>query len=492
MINIATLSEKFNYQVIGNPDTVITGISYDSRMVKPGDLFCCIHGVTVDGHRYINDVYDKGAAAVLIDNTDDFPSDKNAILCNDTTKAMAEISAEFYGNPSDKVKVIGVTGTNGKTTVTTILRGVLQQCGHKSGLIGTLAYIFDNEVIAAKHTTPQAPDLQNLLARMADSGHEYVVMEVSSHALCQHRVTGCKFAAVAMTNITQDHLDFHGCIEKYLEAKLSLFTDEKYHTIPNFPAVINADDPHADTFINSVENPITYGINNGTYRAVDITLTANGTSFTFCTPTGEYAVSMQLVGRFNVSNAIAALTLAVISGIPVIDAISALREIPPVTGRFQTVPDFTGAPTVIVDYAHTPDGLEKILTTAHDVATGKITVLFGCGGDRDRGKRPQMAAIAAKLADKIIVTSDNPRKEKPEDIIAEIMTGFIPADLGKITTITDRATAIQTAILDASPDDVIILAGKGHENYQILADKTIHFDDHEEATKALTAYIQKI
>jgi UDP-N-acetylmuramoyl-L-alanyl-D-glutamate--2,6-diaminopimelate ligase len=489
MPTISALSKKFNYRVIGDPDTQITGISYDSRVVKPGDLFCCIRGKTVNGHEYIDEVMSKGAVAVLVDNIDNLPPCASAILCENTTKAIAEISAEFYGNPSDMLKVIGVTGTNGKTTVTTVLWGILQQCGHKTGLIGTIAYIFDDEVIPAKHTTPQSADLQQLLARMANSGHEYVVMEVSSHALCQHRITGCKFSAVAMTNITQDHLDFHKSIEKYQEAKLTLFNDEKYHHDSYFPAVINADDPASLAFINAVNQPVTYGITNGMYRAKNLSLKGNGTTFTLVTPEEEFPVDMQLVGTFNVYNALAALTLAIKSGVSAIDAVAALRNIPPVDGRFQAVPAVAGAPTVIVDYAHTPDGLDKILAAAHDVAPGRITVLFGCGGDRDRDKRPKMAVIAAKWAEKVIVTSDNPRSEDPDSIIAEIMKGFTDADLGKVTAITDRATAIRTAILQSSPDDIIILAGKGHEDYQEFADKKrIHFDDREEAGKALAEY----
>ena len=471
-----------------DPAVEIGGIAYDSRAVKPGFLFACLSGTKVHGGQYIPAALAAGAAALLVDDAALVPPGVPAAIVPDVREALAWIAAAFYGYPADALTLVGVTGTNGKTTTTSLLRHLLQRAGHPTGLIGTLAYHIGDVVLKAPHTTPQAPDLQALLAHMRDAGLTHAVMEVSSHALCLHRVTGCRFRAAAFTNLTQDHLDYHGTLENYRAAKLELFSNPQYQpAVGGMISVINADDPSAPLFARAARGPVRlFGLTGGDYRAEDVRLGADSSTFTLCYPGGAVPVRLPLVGSFNVSNALAALALAIELGVPAAAAAAALADVPPVDGRFQRVPASGGGkPTVVVDYAHTPDGLEKVLGTAAEIAPGRVVVVFGCGGDRDRAKRPQMAAIAARWARDVIVTSDNPRSEDPGAIIEEILTGFTPAQRARVQIEPDRAAAIRRAICSAAPDDLVVLAGKGHEDYQIFADRTIHFDDREEAERAL-------
>lgn len=477
--------------LIGDPSVEISGIAYDSRHVRPGDLFACLPGTKVHGHRFIPDVVAAGAAALLVEEAAVVPAGVTAVVAPDAREALAQIAAAYYRHPAETLTVVGVTGTNGKTTVTTLLRNMLEAAGHPCGLIGTMAYRIGNEVLKAPHTTPQAPDLQALLARMRDAGLTHAVMEVSSHALCQHRVTGCRFALAAFTNLTQDHLDFHGTLEAYREAKTDLFANPRYQPPGGaMIAVLNADDPSAECFAARARGPVRrFGLTGGDYRAVDVALRADGSAFTLRYPGGELPVAIRLVGSFNVSNALAALALAIELGVEPGRAAAALAREMPIDGRFQRVPDDgDGRPTVVVDYAHTPDGLENVLSTAHEIAPGRVVAVFGCGGDRDRKKRPIMAAIAARWARTVVVTSDNPRSEDPAAIIAEILAGFSPADRDRVIVEADRAAAIRRAIHGAGPGDLVVLAGKGHEDYQIFADRTIHFDDREQAALALAGW----
>lgn len=491
MPTLQSLLKNINATILGNPATEITGIQYDSRQVQPGELFACLPGTRVHGHQFIPQVVAAGASALLVEDAAVVPAGIPAIVATDSREVLAEISAAFYQHPCDSLTVIGVTGTNGKTTTTTLLRQILQAAGHPTGLIGTIAYRIGDEVIKAPHTTPQAPDLQHLLARMRDAGLTHAVMEVSSHALCLHRVTGCRFNMAAFTNLTQDHLDFHGTIEAYRQAKLELFANKRYQ--PKTGAMIslvNMDDPSGEIFAEHALGPVLrYGMTGGDYQAVDIHLHADGCDFTLRYPGGEVPIHLQLVGSFNISNALATLAMAIELGVDAKLAGETLADIPPLDGRFQRIPaSGNGKPTVIADYAHTPDGLEKVLSTADEIAPGRVTVVFGCGGDRDRTKRPKMAAIAAKWARTIIVTSDNPRSEDPIAIIEEVLTGFTEEDRKRVIAEPDRAEAIRRAILTAKSDDLVVLAGKGHEDYQIFADRTIHFDDREEATRALAEW----
>ncbi len=491
MPSLASLFDNLDVTVLGNAATPITGLQYDSRRVQPGDLFACLPGTKVHGHRFIPEVIAAGAAAILVEDAAEVPPGVPAVVANDSREALAWIAAAFYGHPGDRLTLIGITGTNGKTTSTTVLRHLLQAAGHPTGLIGTMAYHIGDAVLKAPHTTPEAVDLQALLAHMVEVGLTHAVMEVSSHALCQHRVTGCRFRAAAFTNLTQDHLDYHQTLEAYREAKIDLFANPRYQpTDGPMVSVLNVDDPSAEIFAARARGPVRrFGIAAGDYQATVLVLRADGSDFVLRYPGGTVAATTQLVGKFNVSNALTALALAIELGVDPADATAALAEIPPVDGRFQRVPESgNGKPTVVVDYAHTPDGLEKVLSTAAEIAPGRVVAVFGCGGDRDRTKRPKMAAVTAQYARTIIVTSDNPRTENPEAIIDEILTGFTPAERDVVIVEVERERAIHRAILTAAPDDLVVIAGKGHEDYQIFADRTIHFDDREVAAGALAVW----
>lgn len=487
---IQSLLARVDANILGDPAVEIAEIRYDSRQVGPGDLFVCLPGTKVHGHAFIAQVVAAGAAAVVVEDAALAPAGVTTVVVPDSRAALAWMSAAYYGFPGETLTLVGVTGTNGKTTTTTLLWHILRAAGHPSGLIGTMAYHIGDEVLKAPHTTPQSRDLQELLARMRDAGLTHAVMEVSSHALCQHRVTGCRFAAAAFTNLTQDHLDYHGTLEAYREAKLALFADPRYQPAEGPQrGLVNADDPSAPVFVAGAYRPVKqFGLTGGDYRAEDVVLRADGSTFTFRYPDGAVPVSLLLVGKFNVSNALAALSLAVELGVDAAVAAWALAEIPPVDGRFQRVPAGPDRPAVVVDYAHTPDGLEKVLSTADEIAPGRVVVVFGCGGDRDRTKRPKMAAIAAQWGRDIYVTSDNPRSEDPLRIIDDILAGIPTEAMARVRVEPDRAAAITQAIAGARPGDVVVVAGKGHEDYQIFADRTIHFDDREEAARALAAW----
>ncbi|MHB9105738.1 MAG: UDP-N-acetylmuramoyl-L-alanyl-D-glutamate--2,6-diaminopimelate ligase [Armatimonadota bacterium] len=488
MPTLQSLIRNISVTVLGDSAVEITDVCYDSRKVQRGDLFACLPGTKTHGHQYIPDVVAAGAAALLVEDAAVVPAGLPAVVAADSREALAWISAAFFGNPAEAMTLVGVTGTNGKTTVTTLLQHILQAAGHPTGLIGTMAYHIGDRVLKAPNTTPMSRDLQELLALMRDAGLTHAVMEVSSHALCQHRATGCRYAAVAFTNLTQDHLDYHGTLEAYREAKLELFGNPRYQPANgHMISVINADDPSAAIFSEHALGPVRqFGLNDGDYRTAELVLRPDGSDFTLIHPRGATTVTVQLVGSFNVSNALAALALAIELGVDPAVAATAVAEVPPVDGRFQRVPGSgNGKPTVVVDYAHTPDGLEKVLSTAHEIAPGRVVAVFGCGGDRDRTKRPKMAAVTGQWARAIIVTSDNPRSEDPLCIIDDILAGFRPEDRPRVQVEPDRARAIRLAITSASPDDLVVLAGKGHEDYQIFADRTIHFDDREEAARVL-------
>lgn len=471
---------------LGDGQVEITGITYDSRRVQPGDLFVCMPVGQKHGHDFIPQALAAGAAALLVGDAAVVPAGVPALVAAEPAEAAALTAADFYGHPADSLTLIGVTGTNGKTTTTTLLRQILADAGHPTGLIGTMVYMIGDEVLPAHNTTPLAPDLQALLARMRDAGLTHVVMEVSSHALSLHRVDGCRFRAAAFTNLTQDHLDHHGTLDAYRDAKSSLFTEPRYQPAAGMISVINADDPTGDVFAARASGTVRrFGFTAGDYRAADVILRADGSHFTLCHPRGAQPVDMQLVGSFNVSNALCALALALELGVAPASAAATLAGIAPLDGRFQRVPSGPRQPAVVVDYAHTPDGLEKVLATADEIAPGRVVVVFGCGGDRDPLKRPKMAAIAERYARDVIVTSDNPRTEEPLRIIEMILAGLTDNGRARVMVEPDRAAAIRLAIGRAHPGDLVLLAGKGHEDYQIFKDRTIHFDDREEAAAAL-------
>lgn len=464
---------------------LITSIVHDSRKVEKGSLFICLSGAKVDGHDYIKQAIEQGAAAILTEKAvADIPNDIVVVQVADTRAAMKVIAPYFFDYPSRKLRLIGVTGTNGKTTTTYLLKSIFNQAGYKVGVIGTIQILIEDKVIPTANTTPDVIELQSVLAQMVTAGIDYVVMEVSSHALALERVTGCEFDVGIFTNMTRDHLDFHHTFENYLEAKSKLF---QLISTGNFAkkgktAVINGDDS-ASTFIlnNTVCRKITYGIETkADINADSINVKATGAEFNVVSDYGTVPLHLNITGRFNIYNVLAAIGAAVAEGVAMETIKNALECFTSVAGRFELVQagqDYA----VIVDYAHTPDGLENILKTAKEIAKNRIIVVFGCGGDRDRTKRPIMGRLAVQYGDVVIATSDNPRTEDPAFILEEIEAG-IKDNLvsGKeYEKIVDRRSAIAKALQLAQPDDIVIIAGKGHENYQILKDKTIHFDDKE-------------
>ncbi|XEC96866.1 UDP-N-acetylmuramoyl-L-alanyl-D-glutamate--2,6-diaminopimelate ligase [Paenibacillus tarimensis] len=463
----------------GDGTVEITGIQTDSRRTVPGDLFICLPGHTTDGHNYANEALNKGAAALVVERRLDVAAPQ--IIVKDCRLAMAVFADHFFGRPSRELRVIGVTGTNGKTTTTYLIERVLRDAGFSPGVIGTIERRFAGTSFPMSGTTPEALELQRYLSEMSEAGTDYCVMEVSSHALQQGRVKGCRYRTAIFTNLTQDHLDYHGTMEQYAASKGLLFSrlgngygDEKPF------AVLNGDDPASGQFASlTAAEVITYGIEReADVLALDITITAKGTSFHVKTFRGEADIHLRMVGKFNVYNALAAIAAGLIEGIPLDKLKESLEQVQGVPGRVEAVD--AGQPyAVIVDYAHTPDGLDNVLRAVKEFAARKVLCVFGCGGDRDRTKRPLMGQIAAKHADYIIVTSDNPRTEDPDLILKDIEAGLREdcVDGSRYELIADRREAIQKAVEMASPGDVVLIAGKGHETYQIIGRNTIDFDD---------------
>jgi len=476
------LSTVSGAKLRGSSDSEISSLAYDSRQAREGCLFFCISGFKMDGHDFADDALAKGAKALCVERDLEVPEGVDVIKVPDTRAALAAMSACFFDFPSRKLKMIGVTGTNGKTTTTTMISEVMNSIGIRTGLIGTLFIKIGDEVRTSKVTTPESLDLQGILAEMVDQGMEAVVMEVSSHALSLGRTSGVTFDRAVFTNLTQDHLDFHESIDEYFNAKLKLFRElgQGPYAKAGAMAVLNADDLKAGEIAQCLSVPfLTYGINEpgASFRAVDLTMGAAGATCTLHTKEGDYPVSLSMTGAFNVYNSLAAFSTLSSMGLDLPRCIKLAADFHGVKGRFQMVregQDFA----VIVDYAHTPDGLQNILNAARGITPGKLIAVFGCGGDRDRTKRPLMGGIAARLSDVVIVTSDNPRTEDPEKIIADIEQGIIPEKMD-YDKVTDRKSAICRALGLAKKGDTVVIAGKGHENYQIFKDRTIHFDDVE-------------
>lgn len=469
----------------------ITGVAYDSRKVQSGFAFFCISGENTDGNNFIPDAI-KGGARLIV--TEKEPADKTIpfVIVKDVRDAMALISAQFYDYPTRKLRVIGITGTNGKTTTTHLVERIFNDCGKPTGLIGTLGarYTAGADYSDVKHTTPQAADLQRMLATMHDGGSKYVSMEVSSHALAQKRVGACEFAVAAITNITQDHLDFHKTMDHYWKSKRVLFESLAESTHNNKTAILNYDDPLYEPFFDAVPagvRKISYGWEAPADIYVEsVAWQSAGTLLSLATPSGALEMKLRLSGRFNVYNVMAAVAVCIAEGLSLDAVKQSLEKFPGVAGRFEVVSTDNGRePLCIVDYAHTPDGLENVLKTAANILPdgGKLIVVFGCGGDRDASKRPQMGKIAEDHAHELVVTSDNPRSEQPQQIIANILAGI--ERMKNVKVEADRASAIKMAVLSATDKDIVLVAGKGHENYQILADKTIPFDDRTEVLNAL-------
>ncbi|GIP10731.1 MAG: UDP-N-acetylmuramoyl-L-alanyl-D-glutamate--2,6-diaminopimelate ligase [Paenibacillus macerans] len=478
-------------QIRGDGELACEGIAIDSRKVQPGDLFICLPGHTVDGHDFAPQAADKGAAALVVERwLDDCPLPQ--LKVKDSRLAMAVLGNVFFGFPSRRLKVIGVTGTNGKTTTTYLIERILEDQGRSTGLIGTIQRKFAGRTYPMSGTTPESLELQRYLHEMAEGGAAYCVMEVSSHALDQGRVKGTHFRTAVFTNLTQDHLDYHNTMEEYRGAK-GLFFSRLGNNYPANPdersyAVLNADDPASSYFAKqTAAETITYGVENeADVRASDISVTAKGTSFHVDTFQGSADISLRMVGKFNVYNALAAIAAALLEGIPLERIKASLEAVKGVEGRVEAV-DEGQSFAVIVDYAHTPDGLENVLRTVNEFAKGRVICVFGCGGDRDRTKRPIMGRIAAKYAHHVIVTSDNPRTEDPDAILSDIEQGLIGdgVDRSRYELIVDRREAIQKAIEMASREDVVLIAGKGHETYQLIGTAVLDFDDRIVAKEAI-------
>ncbi len=482
----------------GDLQAEVVSITEDSRAVGPGSVFVAIQGTQQDGHQFVNQAFAQGATAVVVeeggfqcDPTEFLPTGSALIQVKNSRKALGLMASQLCGNPSQHLKMVGVTGTNGKTTVTHLAASLLETQGHQVGLLGTVGYVYGKERREASHTTPAPVQLQDMLREMVRTGTGVGVLEVSSHALALNRVAGCEFDIVVFTNLTQDHLDFHHTMEQYFQAKLHLFTDYVGAGHKSAPkrALVNADDPWAPLILQECPIPVwTFGLHGkADIQAEAVQLGMEGTQFVVNSPLGRMSITSQLVGEHNVSNMLAAIGIGLEMGMTPTSIEHALRSVPNVPGRFERIQegqDFT----VVVDYAHTDDALQRLLEAAQTIKQGRVITVFGCGGDRDTGKRSKMGQVAVRKSDLVIVTSDNPRTEDPQAILADIEKGIADVPLGErcpYQTISDRAMAIQVAIEEASTGDLVLIAGKGHEDYQILGTEKIHFDDREEARKAI-------
>ena len=460
--------EVLRSQVEGDPE--IGEVRYDSRAVQPGDLFVAIRGFATDGHKYIASALENGAAAVVCEQA---APDVPAVLVPDSRRALAQLGIDRFGHPADQLTMVGVTGTNGKTTTTYLIKHILESQGAKVGLIGTNQNLIGEEMIPTERTTPESYELQSLLRRMVDAGCTHCVMEVSSHSLALDRVYGIEFAVGVFTNLTQDHLDFHHTMEEYRKAKAILFTIADQ-------GVLNMDDPASEKMLLDATCPIqTFSAKSDAadLTAKDIRLHADHVDFVAAAEEGIARVHLGIPGQFSVENALAALGACRALGVPLDAAAAALKTAHGVKGRVEVVPTGTDY-TVLIDYAHSPDGVENVLRAVRGFTKGRVIALFGCGGDRDKTKRPKMGAIAARLADFCIVTSDNPRTEQPEAIIDDIVAGMQDSKTPK-EVIVNRPEAIRFALDMAKAGDTIVLMGKGHETYQEINHVKHHLDERE-------------
>jgi len=489
-------------RVTGATDMEIRGLFYDSRAVIPGGLFFALRGAAVDGHSFLSRAVSAGAVAVVVEDDTDLPEGVASVLVRDARLAMARMAACYFGNPTAGVPLIGITGTNGKTTTTYLIESMLAKGGLPPAVLGTINYRFGTTCFESSHTTPESVDLQRILRQLVDLGAKGIVMEVSSHSLEQKRVDGCLFDVGVFTNLTRDHLDYHHDMESYLKSKQRLFSELLIpdRQKPLRHAVINVDDPAGLVVARSAACPVlTYGLNPGAaLSARDVVFSTAGISGILCSPAGESAFSSRLLGRFNLYNILSAAGAAFALGLSLDSIRSGIEEHGKVEGRLERVENDRGV-TVLVDYAHTGDALENVLQTLQEIATGRIITVFGCGGDRDRGKRPIMGEIAGRFSDLAIITSDNPRSEEPAAIIREVREGLLPLGLREYVlpelsgdsaekgflSVESRQEAIRLAIRIARPGDIVLVAGKGHEDYQIVGTEKHHFDDREEAAIAL-------
>lgn len=467
--------------VEGPLDHDITGITYDSRRVMPGNLFVAVRGERTDGHRFVEAAIDRGASAVLLERDAGFNPRATRIKVADTRRTMALASAQFYNHPSQQLKVAGVTGTNGKTTTAFMIQSVMESAGVSAGLLGTVQYQIGLRVIPAARTTPESVEIQEMMSQMLRAGCGGVSMEVSSHALDQSRVAGVDFDVAVFTNLSHDHLDYHHTMENYFEAKAKLFS--ALGTLRKAGrAVVNADDAYGRELIKRLggeDAVLSYGVSSAaSIRAEDVRVSADGSYFVACTPRGRIPISLPLIGRYNVSNALAAIGAGLVLGFDLPTIERGLAGLRPVPGRLEVV-DVGEEFKVYIDYAHTADALRNVLLTVGELTRGRLIVVFGCGGDRDKGKRKPMGQAACELADFSILTSDNPRTEDPREILRQIEQGFPPSARGHYQVIEDRREAIERALDIARAGDSVLIAGKGHETYQEFADIVVPFNDRQ-------------
>ena len=468
-------------------DRPCTGVTHDSRQVTNGAVFVALRGQKADGASFVAQAIGAGASAVVAEQPPAAAADVPWVVVNDARLALALLAAEFFGHPSRQMRVVGITGTNGKTTTSYLASAMFEAAGIRCGLMGTVTYRIGAQAFDATRTTPEAPALQGFMRRMVSAGCGACVMEVSSHALALRRADGIEFAAGVFTNLTRDHLDFHADMENYFAAKRRLFE----MLPPGAPAVINVDDPRGGALIDVATRTVTYAI----HKPADVmpgalSYSLDGLNFTISTPAGELQVKSKLVGKPNVYNILAAAATAASLEVPVEAIEQGLRDLPGVPGRFELASAAADDITVLVDYAHTDDALRNLLETARPMATRRLITVFGAGGDRDRTKRPLMGMVAARLSDVVVITSDNPRSEDPLRIIEEVRLGAdaeVRQSNAEVLTVADRRDAIVEAIVRALPGDVVLVAGKGHEKYQEIGGRTLAFDDVAVAREALEA-----
>ncbi len=468
-------------KIIGDTDKEIMGVNIDSRLIDQGHLFMAMRGTQADGHAYISSAIAKGAIAVLCEELPEKIEERiSYIVVNDSEEAVGKVATTFYGNPTSRMKLVGVTGTNGKTTIATLLYNMFRKFGHKVGLVSTVCNYIDDEPVPTEHTTPDPVTLNQLLGKMADAGCEYAFMEVSSHSIAQKRISGLKYVGGIFTNLTRDHLDYHKTVENYLRAKKKFFDDMPKDAF----SLTNLDDKNGKVMVQNTKSKIyTYSLTSlSDFKGRVLESHFEGMLLNF----NNHEVSVPFVGKFNASNLLAVYGAAVLLGKEEEEVLRVLSTLHPVSGRFEAIRSTNGY-TAIVDYAHTPDALANVLNAIHGVleGRGKVITVFGAGGNRDKGKRPLMAKEAAKGSDKIIVTSDNPRFEDPQAIINDVLAGLTSDDMKKTISIEDRREAIRTACMLAQSGDVILVAGKGHEDYQEIKGVKHHFDDHEVVRDAM-------
>ena len=472
-------------EIIGPTDRAVESIAYDSRRVQRDGLFVALRGEKSDGHDFIGQVIEKGAAVIVAERAEKH-SRATCVVVENTRSAMADLAARFYNFPARKLKLAAVTGTNGKTTTTFLIKHICEKAGMRCGLLGTVRYEIGERVLPAARTTPESLDLQELLSQIANAGCRGAAMEVSSHALAQERTRGIEWDVAVFTNLTQDHLDYHGTMKNYFEAKAKLFEQLAQQQKKKKPvAVINIDDRYGRQLLAKIHKKVsvvTFGMGaSADFRASNYRMEFAGTSYQLDARGKSYLVRVPLIGRFNVANSLAALAAATALGVGLREAVLSLAKSPQVPGRLEIVPAKRQF-QVFVDYAHTPDALLNVLKTLRELSPRRLIVVFGCGGNRDREKRPLMGQVVDQNADYAIITSDNPRKEDPDKIIAEVEKAFRGNHFEKIT---DRAQAISRAIEIAQPRDIVLIAGKGHENYQEFADHTVPFEDIQVARRAV-------